>query len=58
LTSIKKEQRVLWADLACSSGYYDQAHFIKDFQIFAGLNPSEFLAFDPEDPRFVPLRLR
>jgi AraC-like DNA-binding protein len=58
LGSIKAKQPVLWADLACSCGYYDQAHFINDFQTFAGLNPSEFLASDPEDPRFVPLRSR
>jgi hypothetical protein len=28
--------------LAC--GYFDQAHFIHDFQTFSGLNPTAYLA--------------
>lgn len=28
--------------LACDSGYYDQAHFIKDFQEFSGATPGKF----------------
>lgn len=31
-----------WAALAVSCGYYDQAHFIKDFRDFSGLNPSDY----------------
>ncbi|WP_050748961.1 DUF6597 domain-containing transcriptional factor [Shouchella clausii] len=31
-----------WTDIALECGYYDQAHFIKDFQSFSGLNPSEY----------------
>lgn len=29
--------------IAYESGYYDQAHFIKDFKEFTGTNPKEFL---------------
>jgi AraC-like DNA-binding protein len=31
-----------WADVALSSGYYDQAHFIHDFQAFSGLTPTDY----------------
>jgi AraC-like DNA-binding protein len=33
-----------WAELAVSSGYYDQAHFIHDFQAFSGLTPTAYQA--------------
>ncbi len=32
-----------WADLALDCGYYDQAHFIHDFESFAGIAPSTYL---------------
>lgn len=30
-----------WISIAYEAGYYDQMHMIKDFKIFAGVNPSE-----------------
>lgn len=32
------------SDLALACGYYDQAHFIKDFRVFSGLSPSGYEA--------------
>ena len=32
-----------WAAIAQRSGYYDQAHLIRDFQQFSGDSPTEFL---------------
>jgi AraC-like DNA-binding protein len=31
-----------WADVAIASGYYDQAHLIKEFKELAGVSPAQF----------------
>jgi AraC-like DNA-binding protein len=46
---------VKWVELALSCGYFDQAHFIHDFQAFAGLTPSTYLALRGEHRNHVPL---
>lgn len=32
-----------WAQIAIACGYYDQSHFVNDFQTLAGLSPAEYI---------------
>ena len=43
LARIETSRAVEWADVSNACGYYDQAHFIRDFRHFSGLNPSAYV---------------
>ena len=44
-----------WAALALNCGYYDQAHFIHDFQEFSGITPTAYLLQRTQHLNHVPL---
>lgn len=44
-----------WAEVALASGYFDQAHLIRDFKDFSGLTPAALLALPREHRNHVPL---
>jgi AraC-like DNA-binding protein len=44
LDLVSGKDRVDWADIAITCGYFDQAHFIHDFRMFANCTPTEYLA--------------
>lgn len=62
---VRRFQRVLrllesgsvrnWGDVVTGCGYFDQAHLIHDFQAFAGLAPSAYLAMRGDFRNHVPL---
>ena len=37
-----KQGKEPWLDITYDSGYYDQAHFIKNFKEFTGESPSAY----------------
>ena len=55
LRRLSDGKRIEWADFALSCGYYDQPHFIRDFQAFSGMNPSCYVPRPPEYVNHVPL---
>lgn len=44
LGMVEKGGRSL-TDIACSAGYFDQPHFIRDFKKYSGATPSDFLRY-------------
>jgi AraC-like DNA-binding protein len=48
-----------WSTLIADHGYFDQAHFIREFRRFAGMSPSEYVdhrrRFGHGSPSFLPL---
>ena len=45
-----------WTAVALDCGYFDQAHFIHDFEEFSGLTPSAWAAQRTEHVNHVPIR--
>jgi AraC-like DNA-binding protein len=54
LSLIGEGGKVRWASLAAACGYYDQAHFIRDFRAFSGLNPTAYLGLRTDHVNHVP----
>lgn len=55
LALIRSGQPVEWRTLALGCGYFDQAHFIHDFETFTGFTPTTYLVRPNEHPNHVPL---
>ena len=49
------DHEIDWIDVALSCGYYDQSHFIHDFQSFSGINPTEYVTRGSRHINHVPM---
>ncbi len=56
LREIESRRSIDWADLSAACGYYDQSHFIHEFQAFSGINPAAYLVQKGEYLNFIPIR--
>jgi AraC-like DNA-binding protein len=52
---IEQQNQIEWSAIALECGYYDQAHFIKEFHTFSGLNPSTYLTQRGDYVNFIPI---
>jgi AraC-like DNA-binding protein len=50
-----REPQRSWTDLAHDAGYYDQAHFVHDFQALSGLTPTRYAAERASEINFLPV---
>lgn len=57
LAKVQNGELISWAQISADCGYFDQAHFIRDFKAFSGFNPTQFLQSHLENERinFFPL---
>lgn len=54
LKQIVHAKTIDWVDIALTSGYYDQAHFINEFQAFSGITPTQYAPQDREHINNLP----
>lgn len=52
---LESSELATWADVVVACDYFDQAHVIHEFQAFAGLTPSTYLALRGTHRNHVPL---
>lgn len=53
----QNKEQISWPSISSDCGFYDQAHFIREFKKFSGYNPGEFIVEqeDHDAPNFFPL---
>lgn len=55
ILEIEQRGDIQWSHLALDCGYYDQAHFIRDFKLFSGFTPAAYLQRKNGVVNYVPV---
>jgi len=55
VSDIGNRREVDWQRVVYECGYYDQAHFIKDFKGFSGFSPRDYLGARGADLNYLPI---
>ncbi|MBT9330688.1 helix-turn-helix domain-containing protein [Paracidobacterium acidisoli] len=55
LETVHRVRQIDWTEVALNCGYYDQPHFIHDFQAFSGFTPTAYHARATEHLNHVPI---
>ncbi len=55
LHDIETRGKIDWSRIALECGYYDQAHFIKEFKLFSGISPEKYLVERGDHVNYLPV---
>ncbi len=56
IMQLEKNPAIDWLQVATDCGYYDQAHFIKDFYAFSGIRPSSYSEQRGDYVNYLPIK--
>ncbi|MBN2174503.1 MAG: helix-turn-helix transcriptional regulator [Bacteroidales bacterium] len=58
LEEIELTRKIDWVQLSLDCGYFDQAHFINEFNHFSGMNPTQYLVQKGEYLNYIPVQIK
>jgi len=56
ILELEKNKNIDWLQIVTDCGYYDQAHFIRDFYTFSGLRPSTYPKHKGDYMNYLPVK--